>query len=135
MAKESGLAWTTASRDDSADSLKALVNDVVSLDFATPRVMQETTGLDKSGMERLELLADYSSNWSGVFNDASNLSHDVHKTVGSASVTRSESLVISGQTLNNEVKLTDYALTRAPSGEFTWVGPAVLADGTAPNWS
>lgn len=135
MAKESGLAWTTASRDDSADSLKSLVNDVVSLDFATPRAMQETTGLDNSAMERLELLADYSSNWSGVFNDASNQAHDVHKTVGSASVTRSESLVISGQTLNNEVKLTDYALTRAATGEFTWVGPAVLANGSAPTWT
>ena len=97
--------------------------------------MQEITGLDSSAMERLELLADYSSTWNGVFNDAANQAHDVHKTVGSASVTRTETLVISGQTLTNEVKLTDYALTRAATGEFTWAGPAVLASGSAPTWS
>ena len=135
MAKESGLAWSVASRDDSADALKALVNDVTNVDFATPRNVQEITGMDKSAIERLLLLADYSSTWSGIFNDASGAAHDVHKTVGSTSVTRSESLVVSGQTLNNEVLLTDYQLARGASGEFTWTGPAVLQSGTAPSWS
>ena len=135
MAKESGLGWTTASRDDSGGTLRALVNDVLNVDFATPRNVQDSTGMDKSSMERILLLADYSSTWSGIFNDAANTAHDVHKTVASADVTRSESLVISGQTLNNEVLLTDYALNRAASGEFTWTGPAVLQDGTDPTWS
>jgi hypothetical protein len=33
------------------------------------------------------------------------------------------------------VLLTDYALTRAQSGEFTWSVPFQLADGTVPTWS
>lgn len=135
MAKESGLGWTTASRDDSAGVLRALVATVLNVDFAMPRNVQDITGMDKSAIERLLLLGDYSSTWVGVFDDAVNNAHDVHKTVASADVTRSESLVISGQTLNNEVLLTDYALTRAASGELTWNGPAVLQSGTDPTWS
>ena len=135
MAKESGLAWTTASRDDSGGTLRALVNDVLNVDFATPRNVQDSTGMDKSAMERILLLGDYSSAWNGVFNDAVNTAHDVHKTVASADATRSESLVISGQTLNNEVLITNYALTRAASGELTWSAPAVLQSGTVPTWS
>lgn len=135
MAKESGLGWTTASRDDSGGTLRALVNSVPSITFATPRNVQETTGLDNSSMERILLLGDYSSTWDGVFNDASNDAHDVHKTVASADVTRSESLVVSGQTLANEVLLTDYALTRAATGELTWSGPAALQSGTDPTWT
>lgn len=135
MAKESGLAWTTASRDDSGGSLQALVNDVTNVDFATPRNIQEITGMDKSAIERVLLLADYSSSWSGIFNDGSNAAHDVHKTVPSTSVTRTETLVVSGQTLTNEVLLTDYQLARSASGEFTWTGPAVLQSGTAPTWA
>ena len=135
MAKESGLAWTTASRDDSGGTLRALVNDVLNVDFATPRNVQDSTGMDKSAMERILLLGDYSSTWNGVFNDAVNTAHDVHKTAASADATRSESLVISGQTLNTEVLLTNYALTRAASGELTWSAPAVLQNGTVPTWS
>lgn len=135
MAKESGLGFTTASRDDSGGTLRALVNDVVNVDFATPRNVQDSTGMDKSSMERILLLGDYSSTWNGVFNDAVNTAHDVHKTVASADVTRSESLVVSAQTLNNEVLITDYALARASSGELTWTAPAVLQDGTDPTWS
>ena len=135
MAKESGLGWTTASRDDSGGTLRALVNDVTNLEFSIPRNMQDVTGINLSAIERLVLLGDYQSTWTGVFNDAVNTAHDVHKTVGSADVIRSESLVISGQTLNNEVWLTDYAMTRAATGEFTWSGPAVLAGGVDPTWS
>ena len=135
MAKESGLAWTTASRDDSGGTLRAIVNDITNIEFATPRAVQDITGLDKSAIERLLLLADYSSTWNGVFNDAVNQSHDVHKTVPSTSVTRTETLVVSGQTLTNEVLLTDYALTRAATGELTFSAPAVLQSGTAPAWA
>ena len=86
-------------------------------------------------MERLLLLGDYTSTWLMSFNDASSRSFDVHKTVGSADVTRSESLVVSGQTLNNEVLLIDMAIARAADGSLTITGPAVLQDGTDHTWS
>jgi len=121
--------------DDSAGAAKAIKNDVTSFEFATPREEQDVTGVDKSAMERLLLLADFSIDLNGVFNDAVDFSHAVFKTVPSTSVARTVSLAVSGQTLNNECLFTDYALTRGEKGELTWKAPGVLADGTVPTWS
>lgn len=121
--------------DDSGGSARDIRNDVTNLDWSLPRGTQEVTGIDKSAMERLLLLSDFSGTMNGVFNDASNLSHAVLRTVSSTSVNRTIGIVISGQTLNNECLITDYALTRAAGGEFTWSAPFSLADGTVPTWS
>lgn len=135
MAKEPGLGWTTCSVDDSAGAVKAIKNDVTNLQFATPRGVQDVTGIDKSAMERLLLLADFSITLNGVFNDAADFSHAVFKTVPSTSVARTTTLTISGQTLAPEVLYTDYALTRAQDGSLVWTTPGVLSDGTVPTWS
>lgn len=135
MAKESGLGWTTLSVDNSAGSANAIKNDVTNLQFGTPRAVQDVTGVDKSAMERQLLLADFSVTLNGVFNDASNLSHETFKTVPSTSVNRTVTLTVSGNTLANECLFTDYALTRAADGSLTWSAPGVLSDGTVPTWS
>lgn len=135
MAKESGLAVTTLSVDDSGGSARDIRNDVTAFSFATPRAVQEVTGVDKSAMERLLLLADASVDLDGVFNDATNQAHDVFSTVPSTSVQRTVTITISGQTLAMEMLATDYALTRAESGALTWKVPLVLADGTVPTWA
>lgn len=135
MAKESGLGWTTLSVDDSGGTVRAIVNDITNVQFGTPRGVQDATGIDKSAFERILLLADFSVTLNGVFNDASNLSHDVFKTVPSTSVARTVTMTHSGQTLANETLFTDYALTRAQSGELTWTAPGVLANGTVPTWA
>lgn len=135
MAKETGLGWTTLSVDNSAGAVKAIVNDITNFSFATPRGVQDVTGVDKSAFERLLLLADFSITLNGVFNDATDFSHDVFKTVPSTSVARTVTLTHSGQTLANETLFTDYALTRAQSGELTWTAPGVLSNGTVPTWA
>jgi hypothetical protein len=135
MAKESGLAWSTLSLDDSAGTVRDIRNNVTNFSFATPRGVQDVTGVDKSAIERLLLLADFSGTLNGVFDDAANMSHSVLKTVPSTSVARTLSLGVSGQTLNNEVLVTDYSLTRGQDGALTWTAPFVLADGTVPTWS
>lgn len=135
MAKETGLGWTTASVDDSGGTARAILNDFTNFDFSTPRAEQDVTGVDKSAMERLLLLADFQVTFNGVFNDAANASHDVFKTVPSTSVARTVTLVVSGQTLANEVLFTDYRLTRAANGALTFTAPGGLADGTVPTWT
>jgi hypothetical protein len=134
MAKESGLGMSFAV-DDSSGSARTISNDVNSLAWATPRAVQDVTGLDKSAFERLLLLADMSVTPTGVFNDAANMSHAVFKTVPSSSVARTTTISISGQTLAGELLYTDYALTRGADGSLTWTAPGVLADGTVPTWS
>src|SRR5688500_1731184 len=110
MTKESGLGWTTLSIDDGAGAAQAIKNDITSFSFATPRGVQDVTGVDKSAFERLLLLADFSISPTGVFNDAANMSHAVLKTVPSTSVVRAVTLTVSGQTLVNECIFTDYSL-------------------------
>lgn len=133
MAKSTGLGWTTLSVDTSAPTLTDIRNDVTNFEFSTPRAVQEVTGIDKSAMERLLLLADFSITLNGVFNAA--LSHTVFEDVGSTDVVRTVSITVASQSLSNECLLTDYALTRADDGALTWSVPGVLQDGTVPTWS
>ena len=135
MAKESGLGFSVAV-DDSSGTARTISNDVNSLQFATPRGVQDVTGVDKSAMERLLLLADMSVtiNLTGL-NDAANMSFAVFKTVPSTSVARTTTLAISGQTLAAEILFTDFPVQRSSAGEITSAVPGALADGTVPTWS
>lgn len=135
MAKQNGLGWTTFSVDNAAGTPNVIKNDITNFEFATPRGVQEVTGIDKSAFERLLLLADFSCGVNGVFNNAANLSHDTFKTVPSTSVARTVTMTISGSTLANEVLFSDYQVTRAADGSLTWQAPGALADGTVPTWA
>jgi len=134
MAKES--AALTISIDDSGGTARNISNDIGSCDWATPRPQQDVTGVDKTAIERLLLLADYSATFNAFFNDAAApSSHDCFKTVPSTSVARTTSIAHSGQTLAVEAWLTDYQLSRAQNGELTVTVPAVLQDGSVPTWA
>lgn len=134
MAKEGGFPFTVTV-DDSAGAPQGISNDVTNLQYGTPRAVQDVTGVNKSAIERLLLLADMTVTLNGVFNDAANMSHAVFKTVPSTSVLRTTTLAISGQTLAGELLFTDYATTRGADGSLTWSAPGVLGDGTVPTWS
>lgn len=135
MAKSSGLGWTTLSVDDASNTQQAIKNDFTNLQFATPRSVQDITGIDKSAKETLLLLADVTFTGNGVFNPSANMSHDVFKTVPSTSVARLVTMVANGKTLAPTLNCTDYSLTRAAGGEYTWSVPGVLANGVVPTWS
>ena len=135
IAKSSGLGWSTLSVDDSAGAAQVIKNDITDLQLATPRAVQDITGVDKSAHERLLLLADMSVTLNGVFNPASNMSHDVFKTIPSTSVNRTVTLTVGGKTLAGELLLTDYPLKRGNGGELTFSVPGMLADGTVPTWA
>ncbi len=70
-----------------------------------------------------------------MFNPAANQAHAVFSTVPSTSVARTVTLVVSSQTLPNEMMFTDYAITRAADGSLTWTAPGALSDGTVPTWA
>lgn len=133
MAKQSGLAWDTLSVDNAAGTPVDIRNDVTNFDYATPRAVQDVTGIDKEAMERLVLLADFTINLNGVFNIA--VSHSVLKTVPSTSVVRTVSTDIDGEVLAGELLFTDYQVTRGNDGALTWTSPGVLANGAVPTWT
>lgn len=135
MPKQSGLGWTTFSVDDSGGTPVDVKNDITNFQLATPRGVQDVTGIDKSAIERILLLADLSVTISIVFNPTASKSHTTFRTVPSTSVNRTTSLAIASQTLASEVLYTDYQLTRAADGSFVGSVPGVLADGTVPTWA
>ncbi len=141
MTKESGLGWTSLSVDDSGGTLRDIRTDVTNLQFATPRGVQDITGIDKSAYERLLLLSDMSMTLNGVFDDGSNLAHTVFSTcngnlpAGGREILLNVSGQILGTTPQVAMWITDYNLTRAQSGEFTWTAPMVLANGVIPTWT
>ena len=134
MAKKSGLAWSTLSVDDSGGTPRDIRNDITNLDISTPRAMQETTGIDVYGTERLHLLADCVITLNGVFNDAADKSHSVFKDFGSGA--RTLACAVSGQTLTPPTLLfDDYQLKRSDKGELLWSTKGMSADGTVAAWS
>ena len=135
MAKESGLGATVAV-DDSGTTARAITNDVLSYDISTPRNLQDITGLDKSAMERLQLLADGQVTLTCAFNDgATTGSHLVLKTVISSAVVRTITIVLSGQTLAMEMLATDYPVSRGADGSIGMAVPFSLQNGAVPTWS
>lgn len=134
MAKESGLGMTVTV-DLSNGTGVAISNDCTSVGIATPRGVQDVTGVNVSAMERILLLADAQVSLSGVFNDAANFSHLVFKDVSSNSNTRTTVVVVSGQTCTVECIYADYALTHAQDGSLTWTTTGQECNGSASYWS
>jgi hypothetical protein len=138
MAKESGLAWTALDVDDAGSTAQDLREDVNSFSFSTPINVAEVTGIDKSAVERLLLLRDFSINLQGTFDDdTADSVHDVFADIMAAAATSRTTLItVSGQSLSGlEVLYTDYALNRQADGQLTFTVPGVLANGTIPAWS
>jgi hypothetical protein len=138
MAKTTGLG-AVVTVDDAGGTPRTISNDSTSFQFATPRGVQDVTGVDKSAIERLLLLADFSCTIAGVLNPTATTSeHAVFSTVPSTSVNRTTNLQPTASAsphLSCEVLYTDYQVSRAQSGELTYSAPGVLADGTVPLWA
>lgn len=139
MAKVSGLGAVVIVAD-ATGTARTITNDVTDYNFATPKAVQDVTGVDKSAHERLLLLADYTVTLKGVFNAAANMSHAVFSTIPSTAVNRSVEIDPIGTSsgnpkLVNNCVLTDYQITRANTGALTWQVPGSLADGATPSWT
>lgn len=136
MAKQSGLGDYFAV-DDSSGSLRDISNDVTSLGVNVGQDLIIITGLDKSAVERLIGLGDGSFAVSGVYNAASNMSHDVFKT---RTGTRTTSYAIGGNSsglpiLTMEMLVDSYNLARGSDGSLTWSVGLQLQSGTTPTWA
>jgi len=135
MSKQSGLGDYLAV-DDSSGSLRDISNDVTSLGVNVGQNLLDITGLDKSAIERLIALGDGSFAVSGVFNKASNKSHDVFKV---RTGTRTASYAVGGNTsgypiLTMEMLVDSYNLSRGADGSLTWSAGLQLQSGTTPTW-
>ena len=109
---------------------KVISNDVLSLTFNTPWGVQDVTGLDKSALERILLLADCTGTLTCAFNTASDRSHAVLKTPGE------KAFIIGypGATATFTAVTTDYQLNSAADGSLVSTVPFALSNGTACGW-
>lgn len=137
MAKTSGLG-AAISVDDASGSAQVISNDVGDFTIATPRAVQDTTGVDKYAHERLLLLADGTVQLKGVFNAAANMSHAVLSSVPNTDVVRTVTITptaVSTPNLSMEMLFSSYDVARGNGGELTWSADAALENGTAPAWT
>lgn len=129
----------TISVDDSAGTARAIGNDITQVQITMPSAVQDVTGVNSNAIERIHLLADLQMTFTGVFNDAANMSHAVFKdyrTNAGTELGRTVALVHSGQTLSEPaLLLTSYDLNRSQDGSLIFTAPGMLADGTVPAWS
>ena len=135
MAKQSGLGDYLAV-DDSGGNIRDISDNVTSYEIANTQNLLDSTTISKSAMERLIGLGDYVMTLTGVFDKASNKSHDVFKT---KSGVRTVTLAIGGDTggypeLEAEMLVSDYNLSRGNDGGLTWTATLNLQNGTVPTW-
>jgi len=138
VAKSSGIT-TTVTLDNAAGAGQNISNDVLSLELSTPRGLIDITGLDKSAIERLPLLADGQVTLNMAFNPtATTGQHDVCKTMTSSAVTRTIVIVYNttpSATMTMEVLFSDYNVNRGADGSLMATATGQLANGTVPAWT
>jgi hypothetical protein len=125
LAKVSGLTTSVTVAGNN------ISNDVTSMNNDTPYGVQDITGIDKSGMERLLLRGDLNGTMTGVFNTASNMSHATLKTPGQKTYVAA----YPGATLTTTILTTNYAVTMGQDGSLVWSCNYVLTGGSTAVWS
>jgi hypothetical protein len=133
MAKVNGLGWTALNVDDSGGSANDIREDVNSLEYATPQNLLEVTGIDKSAMERLGGLKDFTAtvNFTADF-DASDSVFDVFKDTGTV---RTFAITVAAQILSNETLISEVNWNRGTDGSLSGSASVALANGTVPTWT
>jgi hypothetical protein len=138
LAKSSGIT-STVSVDDGSGSLQNISTGVLSFDISTPRGSADITGLDKSAVEKILLLADGTVTLNMQYDPtATTGTHTVFRTMSSTNQTRTVTIVINSTpsaTLSMEMICTDYTLNRGADGNLTSTATLQLQSGTAPTWS
>ena len=134
MVKEAGTGWTTFSVDDDGGNVRVIKNDITDVGISIPSAEQDVSGLDKSGMERLLLLADAQVSTNGIYNPTLLTgAHSVLSTVNSG-VNRTFTMTVSAQTLAMELLLESYEFNRGSDGSLVFASVANLGNGTVPAW-
>ena len=136
MAKQSGLGDYIAV-DDSSGSARDISEDVNSLSITNGQATTVVTGIDKSAVERLPLLADSTITINATFDSASNKEHDVFKSMANA---RTVTYCVGGNTSSNpklemEMLISSVAQERTAEGALNVVATLELQSGTVPAWT
>lgn len=129
----------TVTCDDSAGTGRAISNDVTSLPIQMPSNVQDISGVNVTGMERLHLRADLNITIQGVFNAAATTGiHTVlnnYRTLAASQVGRTVVIVVGGATLTEEILFSAYNLNQGADGSLVVEAPGSMSDGTLGGWA
>lgn len=138
MAKTSGLGAQVLVAD-AGGTQRDISNDLTDFAIATPIALQNVTGVDKSALEKLALLRDYTLQLSFVFNSAANMSHATLSTVTTTANNRQTTVyptsTHSTPVLTANLIYDSYDITRSNAGDLTGKSKGNLGDGAIPTWS
>lgn len=135
MTIEGRLGWTTYAIDDAGGTARNLASRITQASFSTSVAQQDITTINLSAMARLPLLADCQDQLTVLFDDDTNNSFDVLKTVGPTSGPRTVTRTHSGQTLATESNLSSVNWSATQAGELTASATLVLQSGAVPTWA
>ena len=135
MAIQTGLGDYIAV-DDSGGSARDISDNVQSYEIGNSQNLLDSTTVSKSALQRLIALGDLQVTINGMFDAASNKSHDVFKT---KSGTRTFDLRIGGNSSSNpqltaEMLGAEYNLSRGTDGALNFTASLMLQSGTVPTW-
>ena len=135
MAIQTGLGDYIAV-DDSGGSARDISDNVQSYEIGNSQNLLDSTTVSKSALQRLIALGDLQVTINGMFDAASNKSHDVFKT---KSGTRTFELRIGGNSSSNpqltaEMLVADYNLSRGTDWALNFTASLMLQSGTVPTW-
>lgn len=132
MAKVSGIptSFTIDATDGTPTDISDLVGNVT---ISTSRALQDVTGLDKDGTERITLRFDYSIDITGFQDDSSRID-DVFLDPANQ---RDVVIEFPNRTFTGICVIGNYNEQRNPDGSYAFTSQAMQADGASASsvWS
>lgn len=134
MAKQTGIGATVSIGDANGVS-QTFSGNVQTFNINQSRAQIDVTGIDKSFMERLPGLGDYSIDLAGVY-DGAGTATAVQTFASMGTALRAFTIVVGpAGTAAGTAALASWSVSRAGDGALTWTATLNCANGTAMAWS
>lgn len=127
MAKQSGIP-TSFSIDDSGGSPVTFSNSVATISLDISQAVQEVSGLDVTGTERITLRGDWSASLNGFWDDGS----DVVDVFGDIRGERDVVITYPGRTFTGVAVIGRFGDAIGEDGSDGWSAEISSQDGTFP---
>jgi len=126
MAKTSGIP-TAFTIDDTAGNPITFSNDVATVSLDMTQALQDVSGLDETGTERIGLRGDYTCNFTGFWGNA-----NVIAVFGDIRNARDIEIAYPGRTFTGSVLIGSFGDAVSQDGSDLWTAAASSADGVFP---
>jgi hypothetical protein len=134
VAKQTGITGTVTIGDANGVS-QTFSGNVQTFDIQQSRAQIDVTGIDKSFMERLPGLGDYSINLAGVY-DGAGTATAIQTFASMGTALRAFTIVVGPVgTAVGTAALASFNVARGGDGALNWTASLNCANGTAMAWT